>query len=155
MLIHLLGQPLLGLLGFTPTTLGGSNSRMEDQAFKNSTTPASLSIFFSDPSADYKYSDIGSGDVRYISSRNVFYFSWEICRKRPSNSFLFQTARGSEATIRCTFPKSARHSKISRSATWLLSRKHSNEACLYSARPGETRRGFQDQPYSARGLVGT
>jgi hypothetical protein len=44
--------------------------------------------------------------------------------------------------------------KISRSATWLISRKHLNEACFYSARPREIRRVFQDQPYSVRGLVG-
>jgi hypothetical protein len=74
MLIHLLGQPLLGLLSFTLTTLKVSNSRMEDQAFKNSTTPTSLSIFFSDPSANYKYSDIGSGAARYISSEDIFKF---------------------------------------------------------------------------------
>jgi hypothetical protein len=65
---------LLGLLGFTPTTLGGSNSRMQDQAFKNSTTPASLSIFFSNPSADYKYSDTGSRAAGLISSEDVFKF---------------------------------------------------------------------------------
>jgi hypothetical protein len=72
MLIYLLSPPLLGLLGFTPTMLGGSNSRMEDQAFKNSTTPASLSIFFLDPSADYKYSGTGSGAAGYMSSENIF-----------------------------------------------------------------------------------
>jgi hypothetical protein len=59
-----------------------------------------------------------------------------------------QEARGLHS-VSVLFWKSAHHSKISRSATWLLSRKHSNEACFYSARPEETRRGFQDQPYSA------
>jgi hypothetical protein len=103
MLIHLLGQPLLGLLGFTPTMLGGSNSRMEDQAFKNSTTPASLSIFFSDPSANYLYSDICSGAAGYISSDDVFKFFAKELHKRTSNS-LFQTVRGSRATPSgCTF----------------------------------------------------
>jgi hypothetical protein len=33
---------------------------------------ASLSIFFSNPSADYKYSDTGSGAAGYISSGDVF-----------------------------------------------------------------------------------
>jgi hypothetical protein len=47
---------------------------MEDQAFKNSITPASLSIFFSDPSADYKYSDTGLGAAGYISLEDVFKF---------------------------------------------------------------------------------
>jgi hypothetical protein len=36
---------------------------------------ASLSIFFSDPNADYKYSDISLGAAGYISSGNIFYFS--------------------------------------------------------------------------------
>jgi hypothetical protein len=54
--------------------LKGSNSRMEDKAFKNSTTPVSLSIYFSDSSANYKYSDIGSGAARYISSKDIFKF---------------------------------------------------------------------------------
>ena len=33
--------------------------------------------------------------------------------------------------------------KIPRSATWFRSRKHSDDACSYSARPEGTRRGFQ------------
>jgi hypothetical protein len=80
------------------------------------------------------------------------FFSWEVYRKRPSNS-VFQTARGSGATLSdALFPKSAHHSKISRSATWFLSSKHLDDTCFLSARPRGTRRGFQDQPYSARGL---
>jgi hypothetical protein len=66
--------------------LGGLNSRMEDQAFKNSTTPASLSIFFSDPSADYKYSDAGSGAGGYISLEDVFKFFIKELQKRTSTS---------------------------------------------------------------------
>jgi hypothetical protein len=45
---------------------------MEDQAFKSSTIPAFLSIFFSDPNADYKYSDTGSGATGNISSADAF-----------------------------------------------------------------------------------
>jgi hypothetical protein len=59
---------------------------------------------------------------------------------RPSNS-LFQIARGSGATLsECTFPNSVHHSKISRSTTWFHSRKHSDNACFYSTRPGGTRK---------------
>jgi hypothetical protein len=81
MLIYLLGlhntsilllAHCLGFFGFTPTMPGGSDSRMDDQSFKHSTTPASLSIFFSNPSTDYKYSDIGSGVAGYISSADAF-----------------------------------------------------------------------------------
>jgi hypothetical protein len=75
--------------------LEGSDSRMEDQIYKHSTTfddihcstyfrtssrtitPASLSIFFTDPNADYKYSDTGSGAVGYISSEDAFKFLWQ------------------------------------------------------------------------------
>jgi hypothetical protein len=84
-----------GVTDFTPTTLVGSDSRMEDQTYKHSTTfgdihcsiyfltssqtitPASLSIFFIDPSTNYKYSDIGSGAVGYISSEDAFKFLWQ------------------------------------------------------------------------------
>jgi hypothetical protein len=51
---------------------GGSDLRTEDPIYKLSTTPTFLSIFFSDPSSDYKYSDIGSGATGYISSEDVF-----------------------------------------------------------------------------------
>jgi hypothetical protein len=80
------------LLAFTPTTLEGSDSRMEYQIYKHSTTfddincptyfltssrtiaPASLSIFFLDPSVDYRYSDTGSGATGYIFSDDAFKF---------------------------------------------------------------------------------
>jgi hypothetical protein len=78
---------------------------MEDQAFKHSTTPASLSIFFLDPSIDYKYSDEGSRVAGYIFLEDVFKFFVKILQRRPSNS-LFQIARGSGATLsECTFIK--------------------------------------------------
>jgi hypothetical protein len=82
-------RPLLQLTRLHSASLGGSNLRMDDKF--TSTQPlgdkqsliiisggysaTSMSIFFSDPSADYKYSDIGSGAAGYISSGNVFYFS--------------------------------------------------------------------------------
>jgi hypothetical protein len=68
---------------------------MEDQTYKHSTTfgdihcstyfltssqtitPASLNIFFTDPSADYKYSDIGLEAAGYISLEDAFKFLWE------------------------------------------------------------------------------
>jgi hypothetical protein len=68
---------------------------MEDQIYKHSTTfgdihcstnfltssqtitPASLSIFFTDPRTDYKYSDTGSGAAGYISSEDAFKFLWQ------------------------------------------------------------------------------
>jgi hypothetical protein len=56
---------------------------MKDQAFKQSTTPASLSIFFLDLSADYKYSDTGSGAAGYMSSGDVFYFFLRNYREDP------------------------------------------------------------------------
>jgi hypothetical protein len=116
---------------------------------------ASLSILFSNPGADYKYLDTDSGAAGYISSEDVFKFFVRKLQRRPSNS-LFQNSKRLGATLsECIFLESAHNSKISRSTTWLLSRNHSNEACFYSARPRGTRRGFQDQPYSARGLVGT
>jgi hypothetical protein len=80
------------LLVFTPTTLGGSDSRMDYQIYKHSTTfedincptyfltssrtiaPASLGIFFLDPSVDCKYSDTGSEAAGYISSDDAFKF---------------------------------------------------------------------------------
>ena len=61
------------------------------------------------------------------------------------SSYLFQIARGSRATPSwmCFFlQKGTHHSKIPRSATWFYSRKHSDDACFYSARPKGTRRGF-------------
>jgi hypothetical protein len=64
---------LIHLLGHYTTTLGGSNLRTEDPVYKLSATPASLSIFFLDPSSNYKYSNIGSGAVGYISSKDVFF----------------------------------------------------------------------------------
>jgi hypothetical protein len=81
MLIYLLGlhntsilllAHCLGFFGFTPTMPGGSDLRMDDQAFKHSTTHSSLSIFFSKPNIDYKYSDTGSRAVGYISSADAF-----------------------------------------------------------------------------------
>ena len=71
--------------------------------------------------------------------------------RRPSNS-LFQIVRGSRATLsECTFLESAHHSKISRSATWFLSRKHSTEACFYSTRPEGIRIGFQSSTIQCLG----
>jgi hypothetical protein len=67
---------------------------MKDQIYKHSTTfgdihcstyfltssqtitPASLSIFFTDPRDDYKYADTGLGAVGYISSEDAFKFLW-------------------------------------------------------------------------------
>ena len=76
-------------------------------------------------------------------------------KTRPS-SYLFQIARGSGATPSrmCFFlQKGAHHPKISRSATWFRSRKHSDDACSYSARPEGTRRGFQSSTMKCWGLV--
>jgi hypothetical protein len=142
---------------------------MEDQIYKHSTTfgdihystyfltssqtitPTSLSIFFLDPSADYKYFDIGSGAAGYISLADASKIFDKELKTRPSNS-LFQIARGLGATlIECTFPKSAHHSKISRSATRFHSRKHSDDACFYSAKPEGTRRGFQSSTMKCSG----
>jgi hypothetical protein len=144
---------------------------MEDQIYKHSTTfddihystyflthsqiitPTSLSIFFSNPSADYKYSDIGSGAAGYISSADASKIFDKELKTRPSNS-LFQIARSSGATLsECTFPKSAHHSKISRSATRFHSRKHSDDACFYSVKPEGTRQGFQSSTMKCSGLV--
>ena len=47
--------------------------------------------------------------------------------------------------------KSTHHSKIPRSATWFHSRKHSGDACSYSARPGGTRQGFRSSTMKCSG----
>ena len=73
-------------------------------------------------------------------------------KTRPSGS-LFQIARGSGATPRWEYfffkNKGTHHPKISRSATQFHSRKHSDDACSYSARPEGTRRGFQSSTMGA------
>ena len=62
-------------------------------------------------------------------------------KRRPSSS-LCQTARGLGATPEWEYfflQKGTHHAKISRSATRFRSRKHSNDACFYLARPEGTR----------------
>jgi hypothetical protein len=107
------------------------------------------------PSSSWKKNpDIGPRAVGYISSGEIFqFFGSEF--SRPSNS-LYQTIRGSGATPSgCTFPKSAHHLKISRSATQFHSRRHSDDACFYSARPEGTRWGFQSSTMKCSGVVDT
>jgi hypothetical protein len=91
MLLSLGARPLSRLSQLHLDMPRGSDLKMKDQAFKHSTTPASLSIFFSDLSADYKYSDTGLGAAGYMSSGDVFYFSWEIIEKTLQ---LFVPTRG-------------------------------------------------------------
>ena len=74
--------------------------------------------------------------------------------KTRSSSYLFQIARGSGATPSwmCFFlQKGTHHSKISGSALWFHSRKHSDDTCFYSARPKGTRRGFQSSTMKCSG----
>jgi hypothetical protein len=83
--------------------LGGLNSRMEDQAFKNSTTPASLSIFFLDPSADYKYSGTGSGAAGYMSSENIFKLLCQGIAEKNLQLFVPNSKRLKATPSGCTF----------------------------------------------------
>ena len=66
-------------------------------------------------------------------------------KRRPS-SCLCQKARGSGVTPKWEYfflQKATHQPKISRSATRFHSRKHSNDACFYLARPEGTKRDFQ------------
>ena len=74
-------------------------------------------------------------------------------KRRPSSS-LCQIARGSGATPKWEYfflQKGTHHAKISRSATWFRSRKHSDDACSCSTRPEGTRRGFQSSTIKCSG----
>ena len=74
-------------------------------------------------------------------------------KTRPSSS-LFQIARGSGATPKWEYfflQKGTHNTKISRSATRFHSRKHSDDACSYSARSEGTRRGFQSSTMKCSG----
>ena len=63
------------------TTLGDVHCSTYFLTSSRAITPASLSIFFTDPSADYKYSDTDSGATEYISSEDVFIPFSRIYRK--------------------------------------------------------------------------
>ena len=70
------------------------------------------------------------------------------------SSYLFQIARGSGATpswIRFFLQKGTQRSKIPESGTWFHSRKYSDNACFYSARPEWARRGFQSSTMKCSG----
>jgi hypothetical protein len=98
-------------------TLGGSGDGQSLIIVSGGYSAASLSIFFSDLSADYKYSNTSTGLRDTYPQGMFFIFPEKFAEKDPPNS-LFQTTRGSEATYsECTFFKSAHHSKILRSAT--------------------------------------
>ena len=74
-------------------------------------------------------------------------------KRRPS-SFLCQKARGSGATPKWEYfflQKGTHHVKISRSATRFRSRKHSDNACFYLARPEGTRQSFQNSTMKCSG----
>ena len=74
-------------------------------------------------------------------------------KRRPSSS-LCQKARGSGATPKWEYfflQKGTHHVKISRSATRFRSRKHSDDACFYLARPEGTRRSFQNSTMKCSG----
>ena len=74
-------------------------------------------------------------------------------KRRPSSS-LCQKARGSGATSKWEYfflQKGTHQPKISRSATWFRSRKHSDDACSCSTRPKGTRRGFQSSTMKCSG----
>ena len=75
---------------------------------------ASLSIFFSDPSADYYYSDTGSGAAGYISLEDDFYSFSRICRKDPPTLCSKQQEAWGLHSVSALFWQSAHHLEFSR-----------------------------------------